>query len=238
MQNYEPLPGIERSNAPWCDPENSAKFISLDIGEDITSIGDYAFYGCDFKGTTPFDANLTRIGKYALSRTGIFYTRIPETVIEIEEGTYAHCTKLERFEIRNGLTRIGEKAFYGCTLLSKVEIPRSVVSIGKEAFAFCDNLSEIVIGKRVAKIADNAFAKSENLSAENSALVSVTNLNPVPQNVSTEIFANTDLSQATLFVPSDSIEAYKAADVWKEFGKIQTIKKPVYKKIEYDENEY
>jgi hypothetical protein len=51
-------------------------------------------------------------------------------------------------------------------------------------------------------------------------LTSVTNLNPTPQNISSDVFAAVNISALTLKVPAGAVDAYKAAPVWREFGKI------------------
>ena len=41
--------------------------------------------------------------------------------------------------------------------------------------------------------------------------------------VNSNVFVDVDKSACTLYVPAESIEAYKTADVWKEFGTILPI---------------
>jgi hypothetical protein len=54
-------------------------------------------------------------------------------------------------------------------------------------------------------------------------LTEITNLNPVPQSIDDGIFSGVDKSVCTLRVPSGSVNAYKAADIWSEFGNIVGI---------------
>jgi hypothetical protein len=53
-------------------------------------------------------------------------------------------------------------------------------------------------------------------------LTSVTNLNPTPQNISSNVFP-VNISALTLKVPASAVDAYKAAPVWKDFGKIIAV---------------
>ena len=62
------------------------------IPNDIISIGDGAFSGCD---------SLTSI-------------EIPGIVTSIGENAFRSCTGLTRIEIPNSVTSIGDRAFYGC----------------------------------------------------------------------------------------------------------------------------
>jgi hypothetical protein len=54
-------------------------------------------------------------------------------------------------------------------------------------------------------------------------LTEITNLNPVPQNIDGYVFYEVNISACTLRVPSGSVDAYKAADIWSEFGNIVGI---------------
>jgi hypothetical protein len=54
-------------------------------------------------------------------------------------------------------------------------------------------------------------------------LTSVTNLNPVPQNIYNSVFSDVNIGVLTLKVPASAVDAYKAAPVWSEFGNIVAI---------------
>jgi hypothetical protein len=95
--------------------------------------------------------------------------------------------------IPNSVTSIGDWAFYGCTGLTSITIPNSVTSIGWAAFHYCTGLS------------------------------SVTNYASTPQTIYSSVFDDVNISTCTLYVPAGSVDAYKAADVWKEFGKIEAL---------------
>lgn len=136
---------------------------SVVIGDDITKIGDYAFYGCDTLtnitipdsvskigiyafGNTAL-ANVTipesvnKIGKYAFYKSNIASVNIPVAITEIEYGTFMYCSRLTKVVIPEGVTKIGAEAFYGCTKLITVNIPDSVSSVGDNAFSGCSSLN-------------------------------------------------------------------------------------------------
>jgi hypothetical protein len=75
------------------------------------------------------------------------------------------------------------------------------------------------IPNSVTIIGDDAFSDCTGLTA-------VTNLNPVPQNIdsySSYVFNGVNISAITLKVPADAVSAYRAANVWKDFGTIAAI---------------
>ena len=91
---------------------------TVNIGESVESIPEYAFYKCK---------SLTNI-------------TIPDSVTDIGEYAFSNCTGLKRLTIGNSVTSIGELAFQNCTELKSVTIPDSVTSIDR-AFTGCTNLT-------------------------------------------------------------------------------------------------
>ena len=64
--------------------------------------------------------------------------------------------------IRDGITRIGNRAFWGCGNLKQVEIPQGVESLGISAFANCVSLESISLPETLRDI---SFAAFENCSS-------------------------------------------------------------------------
>ena len=93
------------------------------IPDDVTTIGDFAFYDCIGLTTIEIPASVTTIGDYALQ----------------------NCTSLTSIEIPASVTSIGDFAFDGCTSLESIEIPASVTSIGGGAFEDCTGLNSVTI---------------------------------------------------------------------------------------------
>ena len=92
--------------------------VSFENANHLTSIGDYAFYGC----------------------TKLKTLNVPASIGTIQFGTFQTCTGLESAVIENGLTSIDNQAFLGCSSLEYVEIPDSVTSIAANAFKNCGKL--------------------------------------------------------------------------------------------------
>ena len=105
--------------APWDSVRSQIKSVVIERG--VTSIGNYAFYGCDA---------LTDV-------------TIPGSVIRIEDYAFSDCSALTSVTIPDGVTYIGSYAFSDCDSLASVTIPGSVTKIGGSVFYDCDALTDI-----------------------------------------------------------------------------------------------
>ena len=114
MGNYD----VYSSLPPW------GKYIKCVIIENnVTSIGERAFYDCD---------NLTNI-------------TIPDSVTSINTLAFLNCTSLASITIPDSVTSIGYAAFEYCTSLASITIPDSVTSIGYHLFEGCASLASITV---------------------------------------------------------------------------------------------
>lgn len=180
MANYS------ASTAPWYYNRGSVKKVI--IGDNVTSIGDYAFYSCTrltsltipngvtsigrsaFFGCSDLVSitignDVTTIGKEAFAECDSLTTvTIPTSVTVISNGMFSGCVNLSSVTIPDSVTSIEEYAFYYADL-SSVIIPDSVTSIGRSAFAWCKNLSSATLGSNIATIGESAFSECSNLTS-------------------------------------------------------------------------
>ena len=167
---------------------------SITIPNSVTDIEKSAFSGCGSLTSVTIGNSVTSIGENA------FYT----------------CRSLTSITIPNSVTSIGESAFFGCSGLTSLTIPNSVTSIGRLAFENCSSLTSLTILNSITSIGPGAFSYC-------SGLTSITNYAIVPQEINSNVFYNVDKSSCTLYVPQGSINAYKAANTWKDFTNILPI---------------
>ena len=132
----------------------------------VTSIGNYAFYGCKELTNITIPSSVTSIGRRAFSYCeGLTRIAIPSSVTSMEHGALSHCDGLTHVAIASGLTAISNQAFYHCEQLSSVTLPSSIVTIGDRAFGYCDGLTSIAIPASVTAIGKAAFEKCSGLRA-------------------------------------------------------------------------
>ena len=122
------------------------------------------------------------------------------------------------------IVRIGENAFYEYPSLVFISLPNSVTSIGMGAFYNCTNLSKILLPPALQTIGCGAFANCTSLKEVTClATVPPTREEMLPNAPTDEIFYGVNVANIPLYVPAESIELYKKADHWKDFGQILPI---------------
>ena len=148
--------------------------------------------------------------------SGLTSITIPDSVTSIDNYAFQYCSGLTSVTIPDSVTTIGEVAFYACSGFTSITIPNTVTSIGNNAFQRCSGLTSITMGSGVTSIGGQAFYYC-------SSLTSVTIQATTPPTLSSfNAFTNTN--DCPIYVPSASVEAYKAATNWSGLAsRIQAI---------------
>lgn len=177
---------------------------SIDIPKSVSSIGNSAFYECSILEQVIFhDATLHSIGSSAFyGCKKLSSINLPSSVSYIGSESFSDCTSLTSIIIPASVGGIEGGTFQGCSHLESVTLPRSITSIGGGAFADCANLSEIY-----------CYA-SESPTIPEMDKLRVNYRHP---------FDNSLPYYITLHVPSASIDAYKATELWSGFGTIVAL---------------
>lgn len=159
MENY-----TGANETPWHEKCDSIKAVI--IKNDVTSIGDCAFYYCTNLASITIPDIVTSIGKYAFSDcTNLEDITIPDSVTSIGSSAFYHCRSLKNITIPNSVTTIKEKTFKGCDSLTSITLPDSLTSIEELAFYECTSLSSLTIPNGVSKIGDYAFRDNSSLTS-------------------------------------------------------------------------
>ena len=206
--------------------QNCSSLASVNIPNSVTAIGERAFGNCSVLASIAVPNSVTAIGTEAFQNCGSLmsidvdadnmdYCSI-DGVLYSKDMTLIHtypCGKSGDYVILDGVLTIGHSAFNGCTHLTSAVIPNSVTTINNFAFAGCTALKTLTIGSSVAEIAMLAFEDSH-------AITTIYSLNPTPPTVYyfPEFFHIRE--SCRLIVPTESVDAYKAADGWSMFENI------------------
>lgn len=123
--------------------EGEAKdLLEIIVGENVTTIGDSAFYGCAGREIT-IEGKLESVG----------------------EKAFFGCDKLKKVEFARGISEIPFEAFSGCASLDTVILSDSVTTIGENAFEGCSKLNLFIAHPSLKKISDSAFLDCDALDA-------------------------------------------------------------------------
>ena len=113
--NFGSIPSYQRkflvddTTAPWSSFRE--KIFTVEIADDIDTIGNDAFWACE----------------------NLVHVRIGNNVTKIGDGAFWGCESLMDIRIPDSVTEIGDYAFQYCNISTIVEIP-SGAKVGKNAF--------------------------------------------------------------------------------------------------------
>lgn len=173
-------------------------FNELEYFTGLTSINDYAFYGCNNLTSVTLPHGVTSIGNSAFYNcSGLTSVTIGNSVTSIGDSAFNHCTSLTSVTIGNSVTSIGSYAFGSCSGLTSVTIPDSVTSIGSTAFYNCSGLTSVTIGNSVTSIDSFAFEGCSSLTSV-TIPASVTSIGSNP-------FAYCDLLESITVDPGNTV---------------------------------
>jgi hypothetical protein len=175
----------------------------------VQSIGEGAFWSCDALESLTIPEGVTQI-QYNTFRDCVAMKQIniPQSVTTIGLSAFMN-SGLETVSLPSKLAIIGEKAFQNVTHLENLEIPDETRQIKSNAFAGCSALKEVQFGKKTAMIDAEAF-KNDSLITE------IRSRAAYPPLVQSSTFAGVPDS-TWLFVPVQSIAAYREDPVWGRF---------------------
>ena len=221
----------------------------LTFDDDITLIGEWAFFNCSNLTSVIIPNSVTKIGSHAFFRCkNLTSVIIPDSVTSIGDSAFFGCSNLTSITIPQNTTSIGEKAFLLCSgeLIINCNIPRAMLyscSVFTPAFSafpehnhydYLSGFSKITIGDTVTKIGAWAFKCCNCLtsvtigngvtSIGNAAFLGCHNLTSVYCKAITPPTEDGCLflniaSVRKIYVPRKSVKAYKSAKGWSEYAK-------------------
>lgn len=136
---------------------------------------------------------------------------IPNNVTSIGNQSFESCIGLTTCSIGNGVISIGVSAFGGCTGLTTINIPDSVTSLDQSAFHNCTSLTSVTIGSGCTTIGNMCFGNCGNIST-------FTCKATTPPSLGGTVFGDTTVG--VIYVPAQSVNAYKSANRWSDYKSI------------------
>jgi hypothetical protein len=162
----------------------------IEIGNGVTSIGNYAFHYCySFTSVT-----------------------IPDSVTSIGSYVFSYCYHLTSVTISNSVTSISIRAFENCYSLASITIPNGVTSIGNYAFHYCRSIASIIIPNSVTSIGTYVFSGCYGV-----AFYDFSNHTSVPTLANTNAFTNIS-ADCQIRVPASLAGEWMAATNWSTYA--------------------
>lgn len=196
-----------------------------------------------------------------LSGNSIVEVKFGPNVHEIPYMLFGYCKQLSNLILTDNITSIGGYAFTNCPITNDFTIPSKICDVPDEAFQGIisriinldsDNLIEIgdrafqgvngksntekiILGKNISQIGKDAFSHQSNVKE-------IICHNPIPPIIhaetADEFVPNIVYANATLLVPSSSLDKYKSSDIWKFFWNIEGFEDAGIEEIQVDKNSY
>ena len=186
--------GLGRDSSSYCvmgsTGDNGRVYCNMlqavEIGKNVTSIGNYAFNSCYSLASVVISQGVTSIGSYV----------------------FQECRSLASVVIPDSVTSIGSQVFRSCSSLASVVIPQSVTSIESNTFIYCYSLASVVIPQSVTSIGDSAFNDCSGM-----AYYDFRQCTSVPTLGGSSVFGNIS-SDCKIVVPDSLYDTWRAATTW------------------------
>ena len=190
------------------------------MSNNITNIDLCAFMLCRSLKNITLPERLTTIGQAAFDNcSSLTEITIPSTVTNIEGTQFCGCNKLESINVDSNnavyssylscLYNKEQTILIRCPEAKKdITYPNNIKEFAKGAFS--NNLAEsLTIPKTVEKIGKSVFLTCDKLKTIYCKAI-------IPPTLSDSSSLPFFLNPVTIYVPQNSLTAYKNADVWKD----------------------
>lgn len=189
----------------------------IEIPASVNYLGNDVFMGCPVL-TVSFaprdESSELQMGVQVFSESGLKQISLPEGIRTLPSATFTASKNLTEIILPKSLEEIGDYALSE-TGISEIIIPDQVKNLGCNALYNCPSLKQIYLGESVKMIAEIGIAECPLLEL-------VESRNPEPPVLGEDVFYNSNVKNCTLKVPENSIEKYKNAEQWKDFGRFES----------------
>lgn len=245
----------DEPKAPWESYKSNFynKITSVIANSGVTTIGNYALYGCSYATNISLPEGLTRIGMGGICVCPeITSLTLPSTLAEIERNAFMSCPKLTTLTIPASVEQIDAPIFDGYTKITtlSVETGNKRYDSRNGCNAIIETNTNTLVQGCIATVIPDNITTIGDYAFQYNAFTSVTIPSSVKTIASSAFMGCSQLTEITceavnppaieeswtafydvnhdipVYVPQGSIDAYKKAAVWKEFTNIKPIEVP------------
>ncbi len=206
--------------------ESCTGLLSVKLPQSLTSIGDYAFAYCKTITSLVIPDNVQKIGDMSFSSCSKAFNNntlvLPKKLQTISSYAFEHCklrniiwnedlnyiggwtfgdNDFEEISIPGCLKSSGFLSFSSCKLLKKVELQEGVMTVGQWCFNGCEKLSKVILPSTITQLIDPFDGCYLLKDVYVKAIV--------PPVLDSYQFRDANLNQLTIWVPRESVDAYK-----------------------------
>lgn len=225
---------------------NCTSLTSITIPESVTSIEIMTFSNCTSLADITIPDSVTSIGSNAFHNcTKLTSISIPNSVTIIEDSAFSSCSSLVSASISDSITSIGTGTFHNCpnltnfsgllasddgrclivngavvafapSGLTEYTIQDGTTSIKDNTFSVCRKLESITIPDSITSIGWEAFVWDTKLIEVYCKPTTPPQAIPFDRNYWWAF--NGNAPERKIYVPRESVEAYKSADGWSDYA--------------------
>ena len=185
------------------------------IGGYMTEVPEWMFFNCSSLENINLSESVTLIGQAAFSQcTALKEIKIPGNVVNVDYG-FGHCDALEKIIVEEGTAEVDLGNVPDNENVKELYIGRNLSQLSA---LYNSPVEKLTFGKNVTKLISSYYRFMRNLRE-------IYSENPVPpvgddSDNGIVYFDDTTYENAVLYVPKGSLDAYRSANVWKNFVNI------------------
>ena len=199
---------------------------SVTFPDNLASIGSSAFSGCTGLTALSLPSGLKTLeGSAFYNCTGLTALSLPSGLKTLEGSAFYNCTGLKSISFPDGLSSIGSSAFYGCTGLTALSLPSGLTTLSDFAFQNCSGVTEFSLPEGCYTLWQGVFKNSGVTKVILPSTLTQVRENNLTEKLQTiycqatyppSVYSGNTISpDCNVYVPDASVDAYKAAEVWK-----------------------
>lgn len=113
---------------------NCKSLVTINLPNEITSIGDYAFKGCTSLVNMVLPTSLTNLGMNAFQNCTVLESvTLPESLTTLKDDTFRNCSHLKEIDLTY-IISLGKNVLYGCD-----ESIRIIINSSNQKYQVIDN---------------------------------------------------------------------------------------------------